>query len=150
MFKSQEEQISVLGICVEDPARVGRFETLNFCAVRSGRRAIDMMRMLSFDMVVVGDRLPDTNTWDFVRRLKTGFAQQKWAYVGGMISDEQERTARMFGAIKVYDVMPSSDELIELTAALRRKAAANVFNQAFGQAPVRPVLPVQGLTMAAF
>jgi len=47
---------------------------LNFCSVRSGRRAIDMMRMLSFDLVVVGMRIPDLSTWDFLRRIRTGWA----------------------------------------------------------------------------
>ena len=105
-----------------------------------------MMRMLSFDLVVVGNRLPDINAWDFVRRLKTGFAQQKWAFVGGAMTDEQERTARMFGALKVYDVMPSSDELLELTAQLRRKAAAQLHIPGFG----RPVKQAVAAGFAAF
>src|ERR1700753_2280162 len=110
MFKSHEEQFAVLGVCVDDPARIGRVEGLNYTAVRSGRRAIDMLRMLSFDLVVVGMRIPDIATWDFVRRVRTGWAWQKWALVGGAITEQQEITARMFGSVKIYDVMPSSDE----------------------------------------
>ena len=135
MFKSQDDQVAVLGVCVDEPELIGKTEGLNFCSVRSGRRAIDMLRMLSFDLVMVGMRIPDLNTWDFVRRLRTGWAWQKWALVGGAISEQQEITARMFGPIRIYDVMPSSDELIELTSALRQRAAMAVLNQNYGRQP---------------
>ena len=137
MFKSQNEQVTVLGVCVEEPAMVGRTERLDFCSVRSGRRAIDMMRMLSFDLVLVGMRLPDAGTWDFVRRVRAGWSWQKWALVGGgiggLITDDQERSARMFGSVRIYDVMPSSDEVLELASALRERAARAVLDQTFGR-----------------
>jgi DNA-binding response OmpR family regulator len=131
MFKSQNDQVTVLGVCVEEPAMVGRTEGLDFCTVRSGRRAIDMLRMLSFDLVVVGMRIPDLSTWDFVRRVRTGWAWQKWALVGGAITEQQEITARMFGSVKIYDVMPSSDEVLQLASHLREKATLSVLNQTF-------------------
>jgi DNA-binding response OmpR family regulator len=131
MFKSQNDQVTVLGLCVDEPAMVGRTEGLDFCTVRSGRRAIDMLRMLSFDLVIVGMRIPDISTWDFVRRVRTGWAWQKWALVGSAITEQQEITARMFGSVKIYDVMPSSDEVLQLASHLREKAAASVLNQAY-------------------
>lgn len=131
MFKSQNDQVTVLGVCVEEPAMVGRTEGLDFCSVRSGRRAIDMLRMLSFDLVVVGMRIPDISTWDFVRRVRTGWAWQKWALVGGAITEQQEITARMFGSVKIYDVMPSSDEVLQLASHLRERAAQSVLNQTY-------------------
>ena len=133
MFKSQDDQVAILGVCVDEPEQIGKVEGLNFCSVRSGRRAIDMMRMLSFDLVVVGMRIPDLSTWDFLRRIRTGWAWQKWALIGGAITEQQEITARMFGPLKIYDVMPSSDELLQLTAALREKAAMAVLNQQYGR-----------------
>ena len=131
MFKSQNDQVTVLGLCVEEPAMVGRTEGLDFCSVRSGRRAIDMLRMLSFDLVIVGMRIPDISTWDFVRRVRTGWAWQKWALVGGAITEQQEITARMFGSVKIYDVMPSSDEVLQLASHLREKATLSVLNQTY-------------------
>ena len=131
MFKSQNDQVTVLGLCVEEPTMVGRTEGLDFCSVRSGRRAIDMLRMLSFDLVIVGMRIPDISTWDFVRRVRTGWAWQKWALVGGMLTEQQEITARMFGSVKIYDVMPSSEEVLQLASHLREKAAMSVLNQSY-------------------
>ena len=131
MFKSQNDQVTVLGVCVEEPSLVGRTEGLDFCTVRSGRRAIDMLRMLSFDLVIVGMRIPDIGTWDFVRRVRTGWAWQKWALVGGMLTEQQEITARMFGSVRIYDVMPSSDEVLQLASHLREKATMQVLNQTY-------------------
>jgi len=151
MFKSQDDQVAILGVCVDEPAMVGKTEGMNFCSVRSGRRAIDMMRMLSFDLVVVGMRIPDLSTWDFIRRIRTGWAWQKWALVGGAITEQQEITARMFGPLKIYDVMPSSDELLQLTAALREKAAMAVLNQNYGrQLKVTPPPSYPATAAAAF
>jgi DNA-binding response OmpR family regulator len=126
MFKSQEEQVAVLGICVDEPAKIGRHEGLNFLTAHSGRRAIDMLRMLSFDFLLVGTKLPDISVWDFLRHLKTAHPHCKWALIGGPISEQQEITARMFGATTLFDTTPSSNELLNLTARLREKAIANV------------------------
>ena len=151
MFKSQEEQTAILGVCVSEPEMVGRTEGMNFCGVRSARRAIDMLRMLSFDLVIVGMDMPDASVWDFVRRVRTGWAWQKWALVGGVITDQQEITARMFGAIKVYDVMPSSDELFMLTSSLREKAARAVLHQSYGNNTFRtPPIARPGQSAVAF
>ena len=37
----------------------------------------------------------------------------------------------MFGSVKIYDVMPSSDEVLQLASHLREKAAMSVLNQTF-------------------
>jgi CheY-like chemotaxis protein len=141
MFKSQDDQVAILGVCVDEPDQIGRTEGLNFCSVRSGRRAIDMLRMLSFDLVLVGMRIPDLGTWDFARRLRTGWAWQKWALIGGAITEQQEITARMFGPLKIYDVMPSSDELLKLAEALRQKAAMAVLHQNYNKSFRLPTPP---------
>ena len=126
MFKCQEDQVAVLGICVDPPTMAGRSAELNYHAVHNGRRAIDMLRMVSFDFLMVGLNLPDMATWDFLRHLKTAFPQQKWALVGGPISEQQEITARMFGCTTLFDATPPSNELLNLTARMREQAIANV------------------------
>src|SRR5258708_5047996 len=103
MFKCQEDQIAVLGICVDAPASAAGSTELNYHEVHNGRRAIDMLRMVSFDIVLVGMNLPDMSTWDFLRHLKTAFPQQKWALVGGPVSEQQEVPARMFGTATLFD-----------------------------------------------
>jgi DNA-binding response OmpR family regulator len=138
MFKCQEDQVTVLGICVDQPVVSGRSAELNFHSVHSGRRSIDMLRMLSFDFLLVGLKLPDMSTWDFLRHIKTAWPQQKWALVGGPISEQQEITARMFGATTLFDATPTSNELLNLTARLREQAIANVLSGRFDSNSVAP------------
>jgi CheY-like chemotaxis protein len=124
MFKCQEDQVAILGICVEPPAMVGRSVELNYHAVHNGRRAIDMLRMVSFDMLLLGLQVPDMSPWDFLRHLKAAFPHQKWALVGGAITEQQEVSARMFGCTTIFESTPTSNEMLSLTARMREQAVA--------------------------
>jgi DNA-binding NarL/FixJ family response regulator len=128
MFKCQEDQIAVLGICVDSPAAAGNVDSLNYHAVHNGRRGIDMLRMVSFDIVLVGLKLPDMSVWDFLRHLKTAFPNQKWAMVGGPISEKQEVQARIFGCTTLFDTTPSGKELMQLTTRMREQAVTRVLS----------------------
>jgi DNA-binding NarL/FixJ family response regulator len=139
MFKCQEEQVDVLGICIDAPARVGRVEGLGFEGVHSGRRAMDLMRMINFDFVLVGSRLPDMSTWDFLRHLKVAHPHQKWALVAPKMTEQQEITARMFGTTTIFDTTPTTHELLNLTQRLRERAIAKVLNGDFGAVSPRRV-----------
>ena len=129
MLKNQSEQVTVLGLCVDEPMQLDRTQGLDFCTVRSGRRAIEMLRMLSFDLVIVGMKIPDINTWDFVRRMRTGWSWQKWSLVGGVLTPEQEITARSFGSIRIFETLPASDAILQMALHLRQKATVPVLNQ---------------------
>jgi CheY-like chemotaxis protein len=141
MFKVQEDTIAVLGVCTDAPASPTQTAGLDFHSVHNGRRAIDMLRMLSFDFLLVGLKLPDMTTWDLLRHLKTAWPQQKWALVGGPITNQQEITARMFGATTIFDTTPSTTELFNMTARIREKAVQEVLSGRFDKqlAPVRRV-----------
>jgi CheY-like chemotaxis protein len=133
MFKSQEDQIDVLGVGVEAPEQLGQFEAVGFRSAAGGRRAIDMLRMLSFDLVLVSSQLPDMGVWDFLRHLRTALPRQRWAFVGGPISEEQESMIRMYGATTIFDQAPTTQQLLNVTARLRARAIANVLSGRFGK-----------------
>jgi DNA-binding NarL/FixJ family response regulator len=133
MFKFEEDQIAVLGVCVDPPAMAGKSAELNYHAVQNGRRAIDMLRMVSFDFLLVGIKVPDMPVWDFLRHVRTAFPQQKWGLVGGPITEQQEVTARMFGSTTLFDSTPSTAELLNLTKRLREAAAASVLASRFAK-----------------
>jgi len=126
MFKCQEDQVAVLGICVDAPTAASGSGELNYHAVHNGRRAIDMLRMVSFDVVLVGLRIPDVSTWEFLRHMKTAFPNQKWALVGGPVTEQQEIKARMFGCSTLFEATPSGSELMQLTSRMREQAVTNV------------------------
>jgi len=146
MFKCQENQVAILGICVEPPTMVGRSVELNYHAVHNGRRAIDMLRMVSFDMLLVGLNLPDMATWDFLRHLKAAFPHQKWALVGGPITEQQEINARMFGCTTMFETTPNSSELLALTARMREQAVANVLAGKFERPGANPKSQIRSST----
>lgn len=133
MFKCQEDQLEVLGVCIDEPRRLGRFEAVGFHQASNGRRAIDLLRMVSFDFLLVGTRLPDMSTWDFLRHLRTAQPHQKWALVGGPLTEQQEITARMFGATTIFDTTPTTHELMTTTARLRERAINSVLSGRFGR-----------------
>ena len=131
MFKCQEDQIAVLGICIDPPAAAGPSGELNYHAAQNGRRAIDMLRMVSFDVVLVGLKLPDMSAWDLLSHLKTAFPHQKWALVGGPVTEQQEVKARMFGCMTLFENTPSGTELLSLTSRTRQQAVTNVLSGKF-------------------
>jgi len=120
--------LAVLGVGVEQPYVFGRSEGLIFNQVSSGRRATSMLRLMNFDLMLVGPNLRDQSVWEFLRAVKIAQPWQKWALVGEGVTEQIETTARMFGCIKVYDSVPSTDELFELTSRLRQQAARALVN----------------------
>jgi CheY-like chemotaxis protein len=128
MFKCQEDQIAVLGICIQPPAESANSGELNYHPVQNARRAVDMMRMVSFDLVLVGAHLPDMSAWDFLIHLKTAFPHQRWALVGGPITEQQEIKARSFGCLTMFDTTPSSADLVNLTTRSRQQSVAAILS----------------------
>jgi CheY-like chemotaxis protein len=113
MFIKQEERGTVLGICVTPTSFTGRSGTLDYRAVYSGRRAIDMLRLVRFDLLLVSLNLPDMLVWNFMRHVKTNWPQQKWALVGGPLSKDQEIAARMFNVSTLFDTPPTIDDVCQ-------------------------------------
>ncbi|MGA2232715.1 MAG: hypothetical protein ABSH22_17590 [Tepidisphaeraceae bacterium] len=144
MFKCHEDQLEVLAVGIEEPHRMGQFDGIGFREAHTGHRAIDLMRMLSFDFMLVGTRLPDMTAWDFLRHLKAAHPQQKWGLVGGPLSEQHQITARMLGATAIFDTTPNPLQLRMLTARLRERAIARVLSGRFDRTgayiPARPAI----------
>jgi len=145
MFKSKDDTIEVLGVCVDPPRRVGQAERLGFHSVQGGRRAIDMLRMLSYDFMLVGAKLPDMSVWDFLKHLKRALPHQKWALVATGITDQQEINARMFGVTTIFDTTPTTHELLNLVDRLRERAAARLLADQFGNPETGPDRSAQAM-----
>jgi hypothetical protein len=111
MFNRTEGRGSVLGICVTPSSFVGRSEAVDYRGVQSARRAIDMLRLVRFDFLLVNIKLPDISVWNFMRHVKTAWPQQKWALVGGPISAEQEVAARMLEVSAFMDAPPAIEDV---------------------------------------
>jgi len=133
MFKCYEDQINVLGVCVDEPLCDAGFNPIAFHAMHEGRAAVQIVRETRFDLLLVGSHLPDVSVWHFLEQIRRVRAWQNWALVGGPLTEQQTGIARMFGAATLSDATPSTRELVRLVARLREKAIQNVLDDRFGQ-----------------
>ena len=98
--------------------------TASFFHADSGKKALELLRVLRFDLLVTGDHLPDMSVSQLVRRVRTAWPWQKWALVGSQITVEDEITARTLGAMAVLDAPPDWQMLAEMADAICSRAAS--------------------------
>jgi len=96
---------------------------VSFFHADSGKKALELLRMLRFDLLVTGDRLPDMPIGHFLRRVRVAWPWQKWAMVGSSITTQDEIAARTLGAMAVFDAPPDWEVISSLAIAAADKAA---------------------------
>lgn len=115
-------ETTVLSVALDDvPEQMG---AAAFTSARSARQAIELLRLLRFDLVVVGLRTPDVAAWQFVERMRSGWPGQKWALVAGMLRASEELKARSLGALVVFDEPPDWLAIGEVARSIAERAAA--------------------------
>ena len=84
------EQGSILTVGLRD-ADLG--DVSRACTVaETARSAIELLRMLRFDLVVTADHLPDMPVFQFVKRMRAAWPWQKWALVSNRLTIQDEIT----------------------------------------------------------
>ena len=119
------DQPSVLSVCVpkvwEKPNRPG-------CVVSADttRRAIELLRMLRFDLLLVGLRTPSAAPpWNFVQRARLCWPGQKWMLVGPHdLSTRDEITARSLGATGVIAGHVDWESIAQVARGIRERELA--------------------------
>lgn len=147
MFDQVES--TVLSVALDEvPEQVG---STAFTGVRSARQAIEMLRLLRFDLVLVGLRTPDMSAWQFVQRLRLGWPGQKWALVAGSLRTSEELNARSLGALVIFDepadwtaIAEVARALVERTEALREPVRLDVSFGPTVRRPPGPLTPATG------
>lgn len=84
----------------------------------SGRQALAMLRLMYFDLLLVGDQVPDMSVWSLIRTIRMCWPQQRWALVASHITPREEIVARSLGALMVIESVPNCSRLHELAASL--------------------------------
>jgi DNA-binding response OmpR family regulator len=114
------EQGSVLAVGLRDADRQG---AAGACTVAdSARSAIELLRMLRFDLVLTADHLPDMPVWQFVSRMRTAWPWQKWALVSSRLSELDEITARTLGVIQIIEGAIDWDAVGHLATTLHEQS----------------------------
>lgn len=124
MLQNTEIKSSVLAIGLEEIGYVAESEQVEMHRVDSARAAIELLRMVDFDLLLVGSDVTDGSPMDCVKRIRAARPRQRWALVGTEITDEDEIAARTMGATCVLDAPPSDERLAEILGAPRRRTAS--------------------------
>jgi CheY-like chemotaxis protein len=98
---------------------------ISFFHADSGKKALELLRMLHFDLLVTGDHLPDMPVSHLIRRIRAAWPWQKWAMVGSSLTTQDEIVARTLGAVAVFDAPPDWDALGLLAVAAAGTAVAD-------------------------
>ncbi len=126
---------------VSPSATLGRVQSeASFFHAESGTKALELMRVLRFDLMVTGDALPDMTVSQLVRRVRAAWPWQKWALVAHSISPADEIGARSMGAMAVLDAPADWRMLAELAESIaesnRARAVAATATMANGADPL--------------
>jgi hypothetical protein len=84
------------------------------------REVMSTMRLIAFDLVVVGLDSPHFDVWDAMQRVLTAWPQQRWVLASSQLTQEEEILARSLGALMVLDGVPEERWLADFAGSLRR------------------------------
>ena len=113
------DQPQVLTVGCDDVPENGT----SFFSAESGKRALELLRMLRFDLVVTRSELADGPALNLIQKMRTAWPWQKWALVAGDCSVHDEITARTLGVTRIFEADVNWDEVTLLAGSLRRRAS---------------------------
>ena len=131
------DPVSILAVCVGNGQLPVMGEEATLITADGARTAIEMMRMLKFDLLLTGTVLPDMPLLQFVSRVKAAWPWQKWALVAGNLSPREEVIIRTLGVTRIFDQQIEPEALVKLGERLtaRREISGTVrTSQAAAQA----------------
>jgi hypothetical protein len=98
---------------------------VDLMTAETGGRAIELLRMLKFDLVVIGQQLADMPVWNLVQRMRMTMPGQKWAFVGREIGSREEIMARSLGVVGVFDADADWSELLHVATRIHQRVSAS-------------------------
>lgn len=98
----------------------------NCASADSARAAIELLRMLRFDLVVTADQLPDMPVWQFVKRMRAVWPWQKWALASSSLNPRDEIVARTLGVMCILETPIDWHAVVEMGNSIHQRAARSV------------------------
>jgi CheY-like chemotaxis protein len=102
---------------------------LDVYTANSVRETLATIRLITFDLLVVGLENPAIDVWELIPRIRSAWPQQRWMLLSAHMSLEDEVAARSLGALVVLNELPHKDWLADFAHSLRRRGTC------------RPLLP---------
>ena len=115
---SDVDQLSLLAVGVS-----GLVESSPEIDVRyavSAQETIAILRLMSFDLLLAGKKIPDCTVWSLIKRVRAGWPGQRWALVAEEPTPQEEIQARTLGALMVLHSLPDRVRLFGLASAVWR------------------------------
>jgi DNA-binding response OmpR family regulator len=109
---------AILAVGLEHPGHLHQDCT----TAESVRAALELLRVLQFDLVVTADRLPDMPVWQFVQRMRSVWPWQKWVLYSSSLSERDEITARTLGVLQIMQGTLDWDAVGQLAANIRSQS----------------------------
>ena len=116
---SQQTQPTLLAIGVAG-LRL-RTSVLDVYTASTLREAIATIRLVCFDLILVGLDDPKLDVWELMHRVLAAWPHQRWILAAQEITNEEEVHARSLGALMVLNDVPSEHWLSDFAASLRRR-----------------------------
>jgi hypothetical protein len=85
----------------------------------SARSAIDVLRLMSFDLLLVNAAGLGADGWEWVARVRAAWPRQRWALVAPGLRDAEEIRAREAGAVRIFAERPPAWQLSDWIRGLR-------------------------------
>jgi hypothetical protein len=98
-----------------------RSEALDVYTATTIREAIATMRLVYFDLLIVGLESRQLDVWDLMDRVLTAWPSQRWILAWRRITKDDEVHARSLGALLVLSELPTEPWLVDFTALLKRR-----------------------------
>lgn len=91
-------------------------------AAQSGREALQLARVIDFDLLVAGTNVMDMGLWPMIRRIKRQSHQLKWILVDATLTPSDQVEAWSNGVLAIFDQLPNVEEMEQLLAPSARSA----------------------------
>jgi DNA-binding response OmpR family regulator len=115
----QHNQPTLLAVGVD--GLPGQSSLLDIYTATTLREAMATIRLMCFDLVMVGLNNPTLDIWELMHRVLTAWPQQRWILTAAQISTEEEIRARSLGALMVLSNVPQEEWLADYAASLRQR-----------------------------
>jgi len=102
--------------------------TIDVYSASTVREVMSTMRLIGFDLVVVGLDDPHLDVWEAMHRVLTAWPHQRWMLASSQVTQEEEILARTLGAAVVLDAVPDESWLVEFATSLRRRDPVTGFS----------------------
>ncbi len=101
--------------------------TLDLYAGNTIRETMATLRLINFDLLLVGLENQDLDVWNLMSRVLSAWPSQKWIFAGEGVTPRDEVQARSLGALMVLNQIPNETWLADYIATLRHRGLRRSF-----------------------